>query len=96
MLTDGTRIAHSLLAPLGAQDAQLSTLLPMQEEEVAGTLMDLAVFVMPSSLGPQAGLGLFAGREFTSGERITSYAGPILYREQIEEDDLDTSYADGH
>ena len=96
MLTDGTLIAHSLLAPLGAQDAQLSTLLPMQEEEVAGTLMDLAVFVMPSSLGPQAGLGLFAGREFTSGERITSYAGPILYREQIEEDDLDTSYADGH
>ena len=91
MHTDG-----SLLAPLGAQDAQLSTLLPMQEEEVAGTLMDLAVFVMPSSLGPQAGLGLFAGREFTSGERITSYAGPILYREQIEEDDLDTSYADGH
>ena len=96
MHTDGTLIAHSLLAPLGAQDAQLSTLLPMQEEEVAGTLMDLAVFVMPSSLGPQAGLGLFAGREFTSGERITSYAGPILYREQIEEDDLDTSYADGH
>jgi len=47
---------------------------------------------MPSSLGPQAGLGLYAGREFTLGERITSYAGPILYREQIEEDDLDTSY----
>jgi hypothetical protein len=79
-----------------AQDAQLSTLLPMQEGEVAGTLMDRAVFVMPSSLGPQAGLGLYAGREFTLGERITSYAGPILYREQIEEADLDTSYADGH
>ena len=89
-------MARCWLLSARAQDAQLSTLLPMQEDEVAGTLMDRAVFVMPSSLGPLAGLGLYAGREFTLGERITSYAGPILYREQIEEDDLDTSYADGH
>ncbi|KAL1525846.1 hypothetical protein AB1Y20_020680 [Prymnesium parvum] len=63
---------------------QLGQLLPEQEAEVGGTLEDKQCFVMPSTLGAGSGLGLFAGK-------ITSYSGPILYREQLS-DDQDTSY----
>ena len=59
-------------------------LLPLSAEEVGGTLRDGRIVVQPSGLGPNAGLGLFAGRKFVSGEVITSYSGPIIYREQVD------------
>ena len=55
----------------------------LQPEEVAGTLANGAVFITDSSLGKHAGLGLFAGRLFAAGDRITSYEGVIRYREEI-------------
>ena len=58
----------------------------------AGTLGDGSVFVKESSLGEHAGLGLYAGRRFTKGQLITSYAGPLFYPEQLE--DRDPSCAD--
>ena len=69
--------------------------LPLQPTEVAGTLANRAVFIKESGLGEEAGLGLFAGREFAVGDRITSYEGPIRSREEIDAFDLDRSYADG-
>ena len=46
------------------------------------------MFLSGSPLGPQAGLGLCAGRRFTEGDRISSYVAPPLltffYREQLE------------
>jgi len=59
---------------------------------VGGTLEDGRVFVQPSKLGTSAGLGLFAGRPFAVGDVITSYAGPVLYRSELEESAADTSY----
>ena len=36
--------------------------------------------------------GLFAGQNFGSGDVITSYEGPILYRDEAEDSSKDTSY----
>ena len=52
--------------------------LPLQPTEVAGTLANRAVFIKESGLGEEAGLGLFARREFAVGDRITSYKGPWI------------------
>jgi len=46
---------------------------------------------MPSRLGKDAGLGLFAGVAYQRNDVVTTYSGPLLYREQIPED-ADTSY----
>ena len=64
----------------------------LQPEEVAGTLANGAVFITDSSLGKHAGLGLFAGRPFAEGDRITSYEGVVRYREEIKERGLDGRY----
>ena len=65
-----------------AHNQQLSRLLPEQEAEVGGTLQDARCFVGPSTLGAASGLGLFAGVDIRKNETITSYSGPIIYREQ--------------
>ena len=78
---------------LEQQNKTLAALLPLEPEEIGGTLADGRVVVMPSGLGPGAGLGLYAGRAFKSGDVITSYSGPIIDRSQIEAaDSWDTSY----
>ena len=75
------------------QELSLAQLLPLSPEEIGGTLADGRVVVQPSGLGPNSGLGLFAGRAFKSGDTITSYSGPLIDRAHIENsEDYDTSY----
>ena len=62
----------------------------VRHEEV-GTLADGGVDVRASTLGPDAGLGLFAGRPIRQHEVISSYYGPTVYREQLPAG-FDTSY----
>ena len=81
--------------PRVAQEAQLARELPLQPTEVAGTLANKAVVIKESGLGKKAGLGLFAGRAFEVGDRITSYEGPIRSRQEISALGLDPSYDDG-
>ena len=76
------------LAP--QQQAALQSLLPV-EGEVGGTLANKRVFVAESQLGAASGLGLYAGVRFKAGDVITSYARPILYRDEAEALQ-DTSY----
>ncbi len=74
------------------QEQKLEELLvPAQEEQLGGSLEDGRVYVKPSQLGKSAGLGLFAGVPYQRNDVITTYSGPLLYREQIP-DDADTSY----
>ena len=75
------------------QDQALAELLPVGKDEVGGTLENGRVFVTESKLGSFAGFGLFAGQNFETGDVITSYEGPILYRSEVEEEQQkDTSY----
>ena len=78
---------------MGCQLALKGRAVPLEPEEVGGTLSDGRVVVMPSGLGPSAGLGLYAGRAFKNGDIITSYSGPIIDRATIEAaESWDTSY----
>ncbi len=61
-----------------------------QPEYVRGCLADGRIYVDRSRL-PNAGLGLFAGVAYRKGEEITTYDGPIVYRQQIAEE-ADKSY----
>ena len=75
------------------QDLALAELLPLEKEEIGGTLADRSVYVKESNLGRESGFGLFAGQNFSSGDKITSYEGPILTRDDVEaEAEMDTSY----
>ena len=78
--------------PRASQDAQLAKELPLQPAEVGGTLANKAVVIKESGLGKKAGLGLFAGRAFVMGDRITSYEGTKISREEISSQGLDRSY----
>lgn len=71
--------------------ALVADLLPVSEEEVGGTLKDGTVFVK-QSLIKNGGFGLFAGKCFKSGDVITSYEGPIIYRNDVDEEVQDTTY----
>ena len=90
---EGTVEGARALLQLGGARRRAPPPLPRQEGlPTAGTLGDGSVFVTESSLGEHAGLGLYAGRSFTKGQLITSYAGPLFYPEQLE--DRDPSCAD--
>ena len=72
------------------QEAMLVLLNSSQSEQVQGCLADNRVYVQESYLAG-AGLGLFAGVAYTKGENITTYDGPMMYREQLSEES-DKSY----
>ncbi len=43
-----------------------------------------AVYVAPSGLGEQAGMGLYAARKYRRGEKIMEYTGELLSREEYD------------
>ena len=62
----------------------------MGHDEI-GTLADKRVDIKESTLGSQAGLGLFAAVRIRNGETISSYWGCPLYKEEMDPG-FDTSY----
>ena len=46
--------------------------------------MNASRFVAPSQLGPESGLGLFAGVDFESKQNVTEYTGDIIHRDSAE------------
>jgi len=90
---NASRLRAAARAKASEDSAQLlSGLICTARDAVhVGTLRDGRVYVARSRLGESAGLGLFAGIAIGRNERITTYAGPTLFREQLPPN-YDTSY----